>query len=230
MGRLQGNSPFFVPGPPAKQGFAYQPIVRFVLNEVRGDTVLDLGGGEGAYSLEMKKAGYKTIVADINPESLIIAKNSGLKTRLLAPNEPLGKNIADTVVIIEVLEHVQNPSEFLNSAIDAAKKRVLFTLPCTNDFKSLFDLGLTYHHIAVSDHLWHFSYEELKRLLDGFGEKYSINMGDYLCPWAAICLLQKCVSSPFAFKLMMFLYGIIDRLGLITKRFPTRFYGIIEKQ
>ncbi len=48
MGKLQGQSSFFVPGPPAKPGEAHKPIVEFLLKEIRGETVLDLGGGEGA--------------------------------------------------------------------------------------------------------------------------------------------------------------------------------------
>jgi hypothetical protein len=228
MGKLQGHSSFFVPGPPAKPGEAHKPLVEFLLREVRGETVLDLGGGEGAYSLEMKKAGFDTVVADINEQSLALAEKNGLKIKVLNPAEPLGENLADTVTMIEVLEHVPNPAEFLKSAIGAARKRVLFSLPCTDDFKPLFETGLTYAHIAVSDHLWHFSYAELKALLDELGVKYSLTMGDYLFPGAGIKLLRDCFRGPFGFLLML-PFRVLNKLGLIPKRYPSRFYGIIEK-
>jgi len=202
--------------------------VEFLLREVRGETVLDLGGGEGAYSLEMKKAGFDTVVADINEQSLALAEKNGLKIKVLNPAEPLGENLADTVTMIEVLEHVPNPAEFLKSAIGAARKRVLFSLPCTDDFKPLFETGLTYAHIAVSDHLWHFSYAELKALLDELGVKYSLTMGDYLFPGAGIKLLRDCFRGPFGFLLML-PFRVLNKLGLIPKRYPSRFYGIIEK-
>ena len=87
MGKLQGQSAFFVPGPPALPGEAHRPIVDFLLRETRGKSVLDIGGGRGAYSLELAKAGYNTVVADINSESLKVAEANGLSTRLLQPGE-----------------------------------------------------------------------------------------------------------------------------------------------
>ena len=229
MSKLQGQSSFFVPGPPAMPGEAHLPIVKFLLKEIVGETVLDLGGGRGAYSLEMKKAGFDTTVADINAESLAVAAQNGLKTKKLEIDEPLPENLADTVMMVEVLEHVPNPKEFLKSAIGAARKRVLFTLPCSNDFKTLFEAGLTYAHIAVSDHLWHFSYEEFKSLLDSLGVEYRLTMGDYLCPGSAIQLLRGCFKGPIGF-LMMLPFRALNKLGLIPKRYPSRFYGVIEKR
>lgn len=228
MGKLQGNSSFFVPGPPAKPGEAYQPIVKFVLEGTKGNSILDLGGGEGAYSLELKNAGYDVVVADINPESLKIAEKHGLKTMLLTQDNPLGENVADNVIMIEVLEHVPNPEEFLKSAIKAAKNRVIFTLPCTNDFKTLFNVGLSYNHIAVSDHIWHFSYNELKFVLDSLGVKYNLLMGDYLFPWAAIRMLRECCSNRLV-KSLLFPFFVFNKFGLLSKQIPSRFYGIIEK-
>ena len=229
MGKLQGQSSFFVPGPPAMPGEAHKPLVEFLLREVRGETVLDLGGGRGAYSLELKKAGFDTTVADINEESLAVADKNGLKTKLLEPGEPLQENMADTVMMIEVLEHVPHPEEFLKAAIGAAKKRVLFSLPCTNDFNTLFESGLTYAHIAVSDHLSHFSYDEMKQLLDGLGVEYSLAMGDYLFPGSGIKLLRNCFTGPLGFLLML-PFRVLNKLGLIPKRYPSRFYGVIEKR
>jgi len=229
MGKLQGHSSFFVPGPPALPGEAHPPIVEFLLKETCGETVLDLGGGRGAYSLELKRAGFDTTVADINEKSLAVAEQNGLKIMLLEPGEPLQKNIADTVTMVEVLEHVPNPAEFLKSAIGAARKRVLFTLPCTDDFKTLFETGLTYAHIAVSDHLWHFSHDELKSLLDSLGVEYRLTMGDYLCPGSAIKLLRGCFKGPVGF-LAMLPFRVLNKLGLIPKHCPSRFYGIIEKR
>ncbi|MBR2272368.1 MAG: class I SAM-dependent methyltransferase [Fibrobacter sp.] len=228
MGKLQGQSSFFVPGPPAKPGEAHKPIVDFLLKEVRGKSVLDLGGGEGAYSLEMKKAGFDTTVADINEKSLAVAEQNGLKTKLLEPGESLGENLADTVMMIEVLEHVPDPAGFLKSAVGAAKKRVLFSLPCTDDFKTLFENGLTYAHIAVSDHLWHFSHDELKQLLDSLGEEYRLTMGDYLFPGVGIKFFRDCLSGPLGFILVL-PFRVLNKFGVIPKRYPSRFYGIIEK-
>ena len=229
MGKLQGQSSSFLPGSPAKKNEAHEPIVQFLLKEVRGSSVIDLGGGERTYALKLKDAGYDVIVADINPESLSTAEHYGLKTKLLGPNEQLDENTADTIILIEVLEHISTPADFLMSAVKAAKKRVLFSLPCTEDFKPLFDAGLTYAHIAVTDHLWHFSNKELRELLDSLSVEYTLTMGDYLFPTPAIRLLRHYYRGPIGYLFTLVL-RIINKLNIIPRRCPSRFYGIIEKR
>jgi SAM-dependent methyltransferase len=227
MGKLQGQSSFFRPGPPAKPGEAYKPIVDFLLHEVRGRSVMDLGGGEGAYALELSCAGYDVVVADINPESLKVAAENGLNTCVLQAGESLGEGVADTVMMIEVLEHVPDPKVFLQSAMAAARKRVVFTLPCTEDFDSLFELGLSYAHVAVSDHLWHFSFQEMKQILDSLGKPYTLRMGDYLFPHISMALMREHFRGPLGFMATLPV-RIANRLGFVPKKIPSRFYGYID--
>lgn len=227
MGKLQGQSSFFRPGSPAKPGEAYKPIVDFLLREIKGQSVVDLGGGEGAYSLELSRAGYDVTVADINPESLKVAKENGLKTLLLQQGDTLAEGAVDTVVLIEVLEHVQDPKAFLQSALKAARKRVVFTLPCTEDFDPLFRLGLSYAHVAVSDHLWHFSLQEMRQLLDSLGKTYTLRTGDFLFPHVSMALMRERFRGPLGFAATLPV-RIANRLGLVPKGLPSRFYGFID--
>ena len=227
MGILQGQSSFFRPGPPARPGAAYRLIVQFLLREIRGESVIDVGGGQGAYALELFKKGFDVTVADINAESLKVAEDHGLKTLLLQPGETLGENVADTVMLVEVLEHVPDPKAFLKSAITAARKRVVFTLPCTNDFDLLFGLGVSYAHVAVSDHLWHFSNDEMRSLLDSLDMPYQLKMGDPLFPALPMFLLERYLKGPLGFVVRLPL-RVANRLGLVPKAIPSRFYGVIE--
>lgn len=227
MGKLQGQSAFFVPGPPARPGEAHKPIVDFLLREIRGKSVLDIGGGQGAYSMELVKAGYDAVVADINMESLKEAEKNGLKVRCLQAGETVGENVADTVILVEVLEHVPDPKAFLLSAIVAARKRVVFTLPCTDDFELLFGLGLSYAHVAVSDHLWHFSKGEMESMLDSIGKPYRLELGDHLFPAMAMNLLARYLGGPLGYA-VRFPLRVANRLGLVPRAIPSRFYGVIE--
>ena len=228
MGKLQGQSSFFKPGPPALIGEAHQPIVHFLLKESFGSSILDLGGGSGAYSLEMKTKGFEPLVVDLDEASLSIAKKNGLNTKKITTDEDLGSGVADTVILIEVLEHVEDPKQFLEKAIRAARKRVLFTFPCTNDFTTLFGLGLSYAHIAVSDHLWHFSRSEIEKILKTLGKSYRIEESDYLFPHMVFALMQNCTKFPPLGRLVFSPIRVLNRLGLVKKRFPSRFYGIID--
>jgi SAM-dependent methyltransferase len=228
MGTLQGQSPFFVPGPPAKPGEAYQPIVDFLKDNILGNTVLDLGGGQGVYALELAKMGFAVCVADVDEQSLALAKGSGLATRLLSQDSDLGVKIADTVVMVEVLEHVQSPARFLAQAIRATRKRVLLTVPCSDDFQVLFSHGLSYAHIAVSDHLWHFSDKEMESLLQATGLTYHIDKGDPLFPRAGIHLLRTSFRWHWLGRLAVLPLRVADRLGWLTKRIFSRYYCVVD--
>ena len=177
--------------------------------------------------MELARAGYEALVADINPESLKVAASNGLKTRLLEQGESLGEGIADTVLLIEVLEHVPDPRAFLQSAVLAARKRVIFTLPCSEDFDSLFKLGLSFAHIAVSDHLWHFSLSEMKDLLDSLKMPYTLREGDFLFPHVSMAMMRHYFRGPLGYMAMLPI-RIANRLGTIPKRIPSRFYGFID--
>ncbi|MCQ2061141.1 MAG: class I SAM-dependent methyltransferase [Fibrobacter sp.] len=228
MGTLIGKSSFFKPGPPEEPGHAYVPIVEFLMRECRGKDILDIGGGRGAYSFELKKAGYAPLVVDINSSALEDARRSGLATREVSPTEILEDKSADTVVMIEVLEHVEDPKAFLQKAIRYARKRVLFTLPCTEGFEELFRLNLTYAHIAVSDHLSHYSQKEMVSLLDSLHVKYKLSLGDFVFPYASIVMLRESFKCKILGKLVTLGIRVLNRMGFIEKRIPARFYGIIE--
>ena len=230
MATLAGQSPWFAPGPPARPGEAYQPIVAFLKGAVAGRTVLDLGGGQGAYALELSRAGCEVCVADVDPAALAVAREQGLSTRLLEPDAELGAGIVDTVIMIEVLEHVPDPAQLLRQALGAARQRVLFTVPCTQDFPLLFSYGLSYAHIAVSDHLWHFSDGDLETMLKATGRPYQLTKGDPLFPHAALHVLRKSFRWRWLGQLFTLPLRLADRLGWIRRRVPSRYYCIITSR
>lgn len=226
---LKGKSSFFKPGPPALLGKAHEPIIHFLRKELRGVSVMDLGGGMGAYSFELKALGYETMVADVDQNALHYAKEAGLNTRLLSFDEDLGNNVVDNVILIEVLEHVEDPLSFLNKAIIATKERVLITLPATEFFDNLFEIGLSFAHIAVSDHLHHFSLSEIQSLLSKTGYSYQIRMGDYLFPHAAYRNLKQSIKNPLLKRIGLFPLWLLHRIGVVNPSIPSRFYIVIDK-
>jgi len=227
MGVLCGQSSMFVPGPPARPGEASSEIIQFLLQSVQGPEILDLGGGNGAYSLELMKHGLKPLVADIDAKALEVAAKNGLNTRLLTPGEELGDIQVDTVILVEVLEHVPDPALFLATALRAAKSRVVFTLPCSHDFNELFSYGLSYAHIAVSDHRTHFTDEDLTALLDATGHRYEFCKAEPLFPNTALRMLRNAFRWRWMARLALFPAKVAHALGLIREQYPMRYYGII---
>jgi len=228
MPKLQGSASFFQEGPPAPPGDVHPGIVRFLQNNIAGSSVLDLGGGQGAYGFEIQNMGYEVVVADINAESLKIADDNGLKTTLLEAGEHPKPKSTDTVVLIEVLEHVVDPQDFLKMAIQTARKKVLLTVPCSEDFERLFELGLSYGHIAVTDHLNHFKQKELENFIQPLAKKFTIQLQDPLFPHGAMSILSHSFSNPWIGKLCMLPLRIANRLGGIKKDYYSRFLCSID--
>lgn len=81
----------------------------FVQHVSTGATVLDVGAGEGAFSLRLKDLGYQVTALDIDPHKWTI---TGIPFRVLDLNRGLASSIDecyDAVCCIEVVEHVENP-------------------------------------------------------------------------------------------------------------------------
>jgi ubiquinone/menaquinone biosynthesis C-methylase UbiE len=83
----------------------------FLLEHVRpGQSVLDLGAGDGAFAAEMARAGCSVVAVDVAEEALrrARARVAGLDARVAVEGEPLPleEDSVDVVWAGEVLEHV----------------------------------------------------------------------------------------------------------------------------
>lgn len=230
MGRLVGSASFFKPGPPSLVGKASRSLTDFILRNAKGK-VLDLGGGRGAYSVELKRKGFDVTLGEIDQECILSARAEGLevidtsRTRL----EDLQGGF-DTVMMLEVLEHVEDYESFLGKALGCARKRFLLTVPCNDDFEELFQSGLSYNHIAVSDHVNQFTSRDLSEMLDRTGCSYELQRGDFLFEQAILRFaIHKIKSNPLG-AVVSFLLRAYCKLGLAPKIFPSRIFVVVDKE
>lgn len=94
-------------------------------------TVLDVGGGDGYVARRIRERGHWVKVIDISTIRVLrcwsdhrIPAESGDATDLKYPDGSY-----DTVVLGEVLEHLDNPGKALAEACRVARKRVVVSLP-----------------------------------------------------------------------------------------------------
>jgi hypothetical protein len=229
MGRLVGSSSFFKPGPPAPIGFASESIMTFLNKNVEGK-ILDLGGGRGAYSFELQQKGFDVTLGEIDKECIKSVRDAGLKAIDLTQTslDDL-KEQFDTVMLLEVLEHIPDYREFLQKALACSRSKVILTVPCNDDFEELFRLGLTYNHIAVSDHVNHFSSRDMKDFLEDTGMQFNIERGDFLFSSSiAPLVVTKLKRHPLGIFIAVPL-KILWKFGWLPKLFPSRLFIVIKK-
>ena len=205
---------FYGPGLPANPGEQYGALVRFARRHA-GPSVLDLGCGFGAYSGALAKQGLKCFGCDINWEYLRKAAAYGLPVANVDSALPFPDKVFDTVLILEVLEHVANVERVLGEAFRVARKNVLITVPNSENIEQMKANDVTYAHMLSSDHLHFFDPASLEALLGRHSNKVSIERSDPIYPF---WFLGR--SLPF--------YGLklLFRLGLLRPRFFSRLYAV----
>lgn len=119
--------------PQTEEGIAEEPSqgqrAETIVRRCVGD-VADVGGGDGLIAAMIQDAGHEVTVYDISRIRVDRAKARGLKAHIEdARHLPLADQSIDTVVLGEILEHVDNPGEVFAEACRVARERVVISLP-----------------------------------------------------------------------------------------------------
>lgn len=225
MGQLRSSSPFFRPGPPALPGHADPEILSFLASRVEGE-IFDLGGGRGAYAQALRERGHRVTVGERDPECLAALRSAGIPC--LDMNTEPWERLAgrfDTVMLVEVLEHVDDPGEFLACALTCARRRLLLTVPCNDSFPELFEHCLTFNHIAVSDHLHQFTSVDITTLLGRSGWRHTVTTGAPLFPGAFLPLLRRALAGNPVGRLALLPLRAVNKLGWLPRLYPSRIFA-----
>jgi ubiquinone/menaquinone biosynthesis C-methylase UbiE len=160
---------------------ANKHLVRFA-DRNAGARILDFGCATGVYCRALAERGFEVTGTDINDAYLAEARRTGVTTVGAAEAAGMPDGSFDTVLLFEVLEHVEDPAAIIGSAARLARKNVLVSVPHCGDTAALKACGLMYEHFNDEDHRNFFTADTLAAVLKPYGRTCTIVKGDPFLP------------------------------------------------
>lgn len=149
------------------------------------NSIVDLGCGEGFLEnyLKDKDINSEIVGIDINPDSIEYARKSNPQFKFLTADflDLKMKNNFDLAIMLEVLEHLNQPEKAIKTASDLSKK-LLVSVPWEPWFSWLYLLvGLNVKRLGKHpEHCQFFNPKSLQSLLKKYFEKVEIKSN---WPW-----------------------------------------------
>lgn len=187
-----------------------------------GRRVLDLGCGTGGYGAALSRSGRVVLVSDVDDRHVRAASCLGLPSVLVGANQPLpfADRSFDTVLLVEVLEHLEDPEQVIREALRVTGKRLLATVPDCSHLRRLGEFGLTFEHMLELDHRQFFTTDSLRRLLERPGWKLDLVPGDHVDTGMARLLAGRAAAKVNALG---------NRVGLFRPKLSSRLFADLER-
>ncbi|MGQ9617985.1 MAG: class I SAM-dependent methyltransferase [Candidatus Aminicenantia bacterium] len=139
-----------------------------VIFQFSGKKVLDVGCSRGNYVRFLLGKGYDAYGLDIiyhrEWEELKERFKQGEINKL-----PYNDEEFDTLLLFEILEHLENPEGALKEVRRVSKKNIIVSVPDCELYPFMRESGLTFHHWIDRTHLSYFTEKELKDKLREHG-------------------------------------------------------------
>lgn len=202
-------------------GPALEPSERLVDFAVAraGRTIVDVGCGYGLYAERLRQARREVVGVDMDPRFVEEARSRGIEAvEADAAAMPFDDGQFESAILFEVLEHVPQPERVLAEALRVSSRNVLVTVPNLSEYESLKAYGLTYWHLAVTDHVNFFTVDGLRELGASCGARAEVTASE---PLEAFALVPQR-------RLAWLTLVALRRLRLLRPVAFQRLYGVFE--
>jgi len=166
QGKIPHRENIYGSGPPAD--VVSEEMLDFVI-ENAGRTILDVGCGIGAYIKRLEEKEFECVGIENNLEYVRIAKERGLDVRKMdARKLAFADRSFDTVIMIEVLEHVLEVDKVLSEVKRVTRKNFIVSVPNIGVLPYMAKYNVAPWHILEATHVNFFT----KKILENTLRKY----------------------------------------------------------
>lgn len=137
-------------------------IFDFVEKYTIGKKVLDVGCAQGWYIKYLKDLGFEVTASDIERA---IAFDDVPFVQISGADLPFESNSFDTVLAINIIEHIEDEKKILSKLHRVTKKRLLLSVPNSKD-GLLQKYNLTFRHQTDKSHQREYSREGIRNKLE----------------------------------------------------------------
>lgn len=144
------------------------PEMMALIKKHGGKKILDIGCGNGIYSRELGKMGFSCTGIEISDENLQTAEKYINALSNAAEKLDFADNSFDTVILLEVLEHLNDPFSALGEISRVTRKNLILSVPNLGPLPECVENNVIMHHFFETTHMNFFTKSMLERLLKGY--------------------------------------------------------------
>jgi 2-polyprenyl-3-methyl-5-hydroxy-6-metoxy-1,4-benzoquinol methylase len=187
----------YSPGPPITVP-SYEMMD--LIEKHAGKTILDIGCGHGVYGKELLKKGYEYTGIESNEAYVREARKHVNVLHMEAENLDFPDKSFDTVIMFEVLEHLEDPYAAMAEIVRVTRKNLIVSVPNLGPMVECVEYNVVMHHFLESTHVNFFTRPMLERFLGEyfphvkvreFGRFFNLSGSDLYYHLAAVASFEK---------------------------------------
>ena len=142
-------------------------LIRLIKRHKEKGSLLDIGCSVGFLLEEARNQGFDAEGMELNKKAVDIAASKGFNVKRCMLNEAgYDSEKFDAVILNHILEHINEPNDFLYSIFKIMKKDGILVIGVPNhDSLVARLLKRNWYGWGMPEHLWHFDRKSLKYLL-----------------------------------------------------------------
>jgi ubiquinone/menaquinone biosynthesis C-methylase UbiE len=155
----------YTPGPPQKH--SSQKMLGLVQKHA-GKRILDIGCGHGVNCIELNHRGFQCVGIEANDQYARETQKYVEAYHMRAEKLDFPDKSFDTVIMLEVLEHLEDPYKALEEIVRVTRKNLILSVPNLEPLETCVEYNVIMHHFFEVTHVNFFT----KPMLERFLKKY----------------------------------------------------------